>query len=223
MSDLHIGSFTPEAAAMRWVRAANKLNADLVAITGDLATNGSAFHAQIADVVGALRARDGVVVSPGNHDYFGDAHDLFDRLRMRRARVLRNDCITMQRSGASLAIAGVDDTWTRQADVRKALAKRPSGAPVVLLAHDPDLFPSAVRAGAQLVLSGHTHGGQVAVPLVARWLNLSRLSHHYHLGLYRDGAAHLYVNPGLGTTGPPIRLGVAPELTVLTLEAAPSE
>jgi len=220
MSDLHFGSFTASAVAARWVELANELNADLIAITGDLATNGSAFHPRIAELVGELRARDGVVVSPGNHDYFGDAHDLFDRLRMRRARVLRNDSFVVQRSGASLMLAGVDDTWTRKADLDAALAKRVDGVPVVLLAHDPGLFPDAARAGVQLVLSGHTHAGQVAVPLLARWLNLSRLSHRYHLGLYREGGSRLYVNPGLGTTGPPIRLGTAPEITVLTLQAA---
>jgi uncharacterized protein len=220
VSDLHIGSFTPEATTSRWVRMANGLKPDLIAVTGDLVSNGTAFHGQIADVMGALRAPDGVVFSPGNHDYFGDAYDLFDQLHLHRVRVLRNDSFALQRAGASLVIAGADDTWTRQADVRAALSKRVPGEPVVLLAHDPGLFPAAVKEGVQLVLSGHTHGGQVAVPLLARWLNLSRLSHRYHLGLYCEGSSNLYVNAGLGTTGPPIRLGSAPEITVLTLQAA---
>jgi predicted MPP superfamily phosphohydrolase len=85
------------------------------------------------------------------------------------------------------------------------------------LAHDPQLFPSLARGGVSLVLSGHTHWGQIAFPFLAERINLSRLSYRYTAGLYRDGDATLYVSPGLGTTGPPIRLGAPPEITVLRL------
>jgi predicted MPP superfamily phosphohydrolase len=220
LSDLHIGSFNPESMALGWVRLANSLGADLVAVTGDLITNGDAFHPAVENVIRALRARDGVVVSPGNHDYFGDAEDLFDRVRAAGARLLRNESFRVHREHASLVIAGVDDTWTRRADVHAALSKRPDGSPTVLLAHDPELFPIAAGRGVQLVLSGHTHGGQVAVPFIARWLNLSKLAHRYHLGSYRDGACHLYVSGGLGTTGPPVRVGAAPEIAVIRLVAS---
>jgi predicted MPP superfamily phosphohydrolase len=92
--------------------------------------------------------------------------------------------------------------------------------PTVLLLHDPDKFPQAVAKKCDLVLSGHTHGGQIAVPFLARHINASKLAHHFHLGIYKDGDSTLYVHPGLGTTGPPIRLGVAPCVTILTLRAA---
>ena len=84
---------------------------------------------------------------------------------------------------------------------------------MVLLAHDPERFDAAADAGASLVLSGHTHGGQVAMPFVARWVSLSGLAHRYNMGFYRRGRSVLYVHPGLGTTGPPMRLGAAPEVT----------
>ncbi|MBI5531551.1 MAG: metallophosphoesterase [Deltaproteobacteria bacterium] len=220
LSDLHLGSFNPEETALRWVRLANSLDADLIAVTGDLITSGEDYYASVQSVIRELRARDGVVVSPGNHDYFGDAEALFDHVRASGARLLRNEGFTLRRGGASLQVAGVDDTWTRRADVHAALAKRPDGAPTVLLAHDPDLFPIAAARGVQLVLSGHTHGGQIAVPFLARWINLSKLSHRYHLGLYRDGPSHLFVSGGLGTTGPPIRVGSAPEICVIRLVAS---
>jgi len=220
LSDLHIGSFSPQSMAMGWVRMANGLDADLVAVTGDLITNGDAFHETVGNVIGALRARDGVVVSPGNHDYFGEPEALFDRVRAAGARVLANDSFVVRRGKAALVIAGADDTWTRRADVRAALSKRLPGAPVVLLAHDPELFPAAARQGVQLVLSGHTHGGQVAMPWLARHVNLSKLSHRFHLGEYRDGASWLHVSGGLGTTGPPVRVGSAPEMTLICLRAA---
>ena len=89
----------------------------------------------------------------------------------------------------------------------------------VLLAHDPDRFPQAAKKGVDLTLSGHTHGGQIAVPFIARHINASKLAHRFHLGVYKDGDATLYVHPGLGTTGPPIRLGVAPAVVVLRLRA----
>ena len=91
---------------------------------------------------------------------------------------------------------------------------------MIALAHDPALFPALAAGGAALTLSGHTHWGQVAVPFLATRYNLSSLSHRYHAGLYRIGAATLYVHPGLGTTGPPVRLGAPPEITVLRLRRA---
>jgi predicted MPP superfamily phosphohydrolase len=91
---------------------------------------------------------------------------------------------------------------------------------VVLLAHDPDVFHGAREAGVDLQLSGHTHGGQVAFPGLARWANLAWLMSGYVAGLYRDGRSVLYVNRGLGTTGLQLRVGVPPELAVLTLRAA---
>ncbi len=91
-----------------------------------------------------------------------------------------------------------------------------------MLAHDPNSFDAAADAGADIVLSGHTHGGQIAMPFLSRALNLANITHHYTVGLYRRGRSVLYVHPGLGTTGPPMRLGVAPEVTILTLRAGAS-
>ena len=102
----------------------------------------------------------------------------------------------------------------------RTLAERPDGAPTVLLAHDPALFPSAAARGVDLTLSGHTHGGQLGVPFFARRLNLARVMTRFPSGFYREGASTLFVNHGLGTTGVPIRLLVAPEIAVLTLRRA---
>ena len=134
--------------------------------------------------------------------------------------MLRNRGVELRRDGAAIWLAGVDDTWTRRHDLPRALAERPAGMPAVLLAHDPVLFPDAAARGVDLVLSGHTHGGQVAVPLFARKLNLARLMTRFTSGVYRSGTTTLYVNRGLGTTGPPVRLAVAPEIAVITLRRA---
>ncbi|MDB4940893.1 MAG: metallophosphoesterase [Labilithrix sp.] len=220
LSDLHIGAFTPVWWGQRWARASNAAKPDLVVVTGDMVTSGVAFHEDIASIVGALRAEHGTYVIMGNHDYFGHGEPLVTLLRGRGAHVLRNEGVVIERGGARFFLAGMDDTWTQRANLEKSLEDRPAGMPTVLLAHDPDRFPQAVKRNVELVLSGHTHGGQVAMPFLARWINASKLAHRYHVGVYKDGDSTLYVHPGMGTTGPPFRLGAAPELALITLRAA---
>jgi predicted MPP superfamily phosphohydrolase len=217
LSDLHLGTLTPRSWGMRWARAANAAAPDLTVVTGDLVTSGSAYTQDIADVLGELRAPRGVYSSMGNHDYFGDEEQLVAALRGRGVTVLRNEGVALEKDGATLWLAAIDDTWTRRDDLTRALARRPHGAPTVLLAHDPNRFDQAADAGVELVLSGHTHGGQVAMPFFARALNLARMPYKYSLGVYERGISTLYVHPGLGTTGPPMRLGAAPEVTILVL------
>jgi predicted MPP superfamily phosphohydrolase len=220
LSDLHIGYLWPRPRAERWITRVRGIDADLVALTGDYVASGEAFHEDVAEVIGALRGRDGTFAVLGNHDYFGDGDRLARLLRGRGVTVLCNEHTTVSRGGASLVIAGVDDTWSRRASPRRALEGRPGGAPLIALAHDPQLFPALAEGGAALTLSGHTHWGQVAVPFFPTRFNLSRLSYRYHAGLYRSGRATLYVHPGLGTTGPPVRLGAPPEITILRLRRA---
>ncbi len=220
LSDLHIGGFTPARWGEAWAEISNAALPNLVVVTGDMVSSGVDFHRDIAHVIGCLRADDGVFVSMGNHDYFGDGEPLITLLRSKGAVVLRNEGRTVTRGSATLFVAGVDDTWTRRADLSRALEGRTPGACTLLLAHDPALFPAAAQKGANLVLSGHTHGGQVALPFFPKLLSFGKLAHRFHLGLYRQGDCTLYVHPGLGTTGPPIRLGVAPEIAILTLRAA---
>lgn len=217
LSDLHIGSMSPRERALGWVRTANELDADAIALTGDYVTNGVAFHEQIADVLLRLRAKDGVFAVLGNHDYFGEGEPMIGLLRAGGIRVLRNEHTTIERDGEPLTIAGVDDAWTGRADVEAAT--RGASRPMIALSHDPKLFPALADRGASLVLSGHTHWGQVGVPFLKRW-NVGSFTYRYHAGLYALGDAWLYVNAGLGTTGPPVRLGAAPEITVLTLRRA---
>jgi len=220
LSDLHIGGLTPRSWGLGWSRAANARDPDLAVVTGDLVTSGADFHGDVADVIGELRAKMGVFVSMGNHDYFGDGELLASRLRSGGVSVLRNEGVVLERHGARLWLAAIDDTWTRRDDMAMAMKGRPQKATTILLAHDPTTFDAASEAGAELVLSGHTHGGQIAMPFAARALSLATFVYRYRLGFYRRGRSVLYVHPGLGTTGPPIRLGVAPEVTILVLRRA---
>ena len=224
LSDLHIGALTPPWWAKRWIDRANAEQPDLTVLTGDYVTSGTRFHEAIAEVVGELKAKDGVYCSMGNHDYF-DGEALIALIRGKGLKMLRNEGEVLRRGPSQLYIAAIDDTWTKRADIDKALAERPKNdlgkpVPTVMLSHDPDRFPEMVTRHVDLVLSGHTHGGQVAWPFLGRWINASKLAHKFHIGMYRDGASTLYVHPGLGTTGPPFRLGVAPAVVLLTLRAA---
>ncbi len=219
ISDVHCGPHVSEERVSSWVSRLNALDLDLVTVTGDLITHGSSHVEAVARALGGLRAKDGAFACMGNHDYFTDGEHLVRALERGGLTVLRNRGVVVRRGDARLYVAGVDDTWTSRDDVERALAKRPEGVPTVLLAHDPDLFPQAQTHGVELTLSGHTHGGQLGVPGVRR-LSLARFITRWTAGLYREGRSWLYVNRGVGTTGPPARLGAPPELAVITLRRA---
>ncbi|MBX3126071.1 MAG: metallophosphoesterase [Polyangiaceae bacterium] len=216
LTDLHIGNFDRVAQGLSWSRLANTLDADLTVVTGDLVTTGTSFYADVAQVLGELAARDGVFVILGNHDQWdGDA---FRRvLTEHRLRVLANEWVELRRGDARLLLAGLDDPYVGRADLDRTLAGRPDAVPTILLSHYPDYFERATEHGVALVLAGHTHGGQIGLPLFADRINIATLTGQRGRGLFRQGSASLYVSSGLGTTGPPLRVGVAPEIACITL------
>jgi hypothetical protein len=218
LSDLHVGSFAPLSRALGWARRANGLEPDLTVVTGDLVTSGTAFYDDVATAVGTLKARDGVFVSMGNHDQW-DERRLITALERRGVIVLSNTWHRLERDGAALIVAGLGDRFSGQADLDKTLAERPIASPTVLLSHYPDYFAAAAEYGVDLVLSGHTHGGQIGLPVIGERYNIGTLIGQRSRGLHRSGNSVLYVNAGLGTTGPPFRLGVSPEIALLVLRA----
>ena len=220
LSDLHIGSFDGKERGLQWARLANDLGADLAVVTGDLVTSGTAHYSAAADVIGALRAPDGVLVCMGNHDQW-DNEALTREVEARGPRVLKNSWTAIGRGEQTLIIAGIDDGYTDKNDLDQTLDGRPAGAPTVLLAHYPSFFRGALARGVELTLSGHTHGGQFGVPFWADRWNIARAVGQASRGLLVEGSSALHVSAGLGTTGPPMRLGVAQEITLLTLRAAP--
>ena len=216
LSDLHIGSFDPKKRGRLWVDRANLLDPDLVVVTGDLVTVGTHWYEDVADVLAGLRARDGVFACLGNHDQW-DPKRLTALLEARGVSVLDNAWRLVQRGPAALVIAGLGDRFTRRDDLETTLRGRPEDAPTLLMAHYPQSFEAAAERGVELVLSGHTHGGQLGAPPVAERYNLATLSGQRARGFFRRGSSLLYVNAGLGTTGPPLRLGVRPEIALFVL------
>lgn len=217
LSDVHVGSLFPADHFRAFVRTANALDVDLIALTGDYVTSGTRFHEEAAAALCELTARDGSVAILGNHDNFGEREPLASALRKGGVRLLENEHIRIVHGNDALVVVGVDDAFTRRSDVAASFRDVPDGAFVIALAHEPKLFRSIAERGARLVLMGHTHWGQVGVPFLSQHLNLARRVYEYSGGLYEHAGAKLYVHPGIGTTGPPVRFGVAPEITVFVL------
>lgn len=220
LSDVHLGPLLDRRFAASLAARVDALAPDLVVVTGDLADGSVGRIGAEAEPLGALRARHGVFFVTGNHDYYSGADDWVARMTRLGWRALRNARVTLERDGARFDLAGVDDHHGALVepgggeDLDRALEGRDPDRPVVLLAHDPATFRRASRAGVDLQLSGHTHGGQIwpfrwAVRLTVPWV----------AGLYRERASAIYVSCGTGFWGPPMRLGAPAEITELVLRA----
>ena len=188
-------------------------------MTGDLVTSGSDFYTDVADAIASLTAKDGVFVAMGNHDLTNN-DELARLIAERGPSVLRNDSKLIRRGNAQLSVAGIDPRFASFTAVERTVKACARGAPIVLLSHYPSTFAAAVAAGADLILAGHTHGGQLGIPFLAQRYNLARLARQHSRGLVHSGTSTMYVNAGLGTTGPPMRLGIPPEIALITLRAA---
>jgi uncharacterized protein len=216
ISDIHHGLFLPKEWLVEAVRQANRLNPDLVALTGDFVTYSRRNIGPAAEILGRLRARCGVYAVLGNHDFRVDADAVTRALRRQYIDVLRNRHIALGFGGESLYLAGVDD-YGYGADVRRATKGIPRDAATVLLAHNPRIISLASRNGVSLVLSGHTHGGQVNIPLLGTVYGRSPQRLRYKIGWDRLGATQIYVSRGIGTIVLPWRLRCPAEITSLEL------
>ena len=219
LSDLHIGSYDRVERGVAWAKLANSLRGDLTVVTGDLVTAGTAFYPDVTEAISELRAPCGVLVAMGNHDQWNN-DELTALLTARDVEVLRNRWLPIERGDDTLVIAGLDDAFTGKDDLAATLKGRPQPAFTVLLSHYPRFFAAACESGVQLTLSGHTHGGQLGVPWFADRWNIATLLGERPRGTFSAEGAVLHVNAGLGTTGPPLRIGVRPEISVITLRRA---
>jgi predicted MPP superfamily phosphohydrolase len=217
LSDIHHSPFTSREQIERAVETANELNPDIIALTGDYISKERAYAAPCAELLGKLRARYGVYAVLGNHDHWTDAALITDLFRAEGINVLINEGMRFEQQGAAFWLAGVDDTMVGLEDLSLALAGSSEQEMKLLLAHNPIILRRAARVGVDLVLSGHTHGGQVAL----RGENGSSGKPRRRLlrGLARQGATQIYVTRGLGTVVLPIRYGCPPEVSFLELRA----
>ncbi len=227
LSDVHLGTLMSAGAIAAHVDNVNRLGADLIVITGDI-TDGLEHADSTFPALARLEAPLGVVAILGNHDVATGARAVKEALRKHtRFTVLDDELHELIRGTASLWIVGLMDRgldWARglrRCDVLERLVTMvPSAEPRIVLSHRPDLFPHAAELGCDLVLSGHTHGGQVGFPWGRnQTATLARFMTPFPRGTYRLGEALLHVNLGLGMTGQPVRVGTPREITLITLES----
>lgn len=215
LSDFHYGPMVNPDHLRRAVQAANELSPDLIALTGDYISQDRAYAAPCAEVIGKLRARHGIYAVLGNHDHWTDAALIADLFRAEDVRVLINEGSRIDLHGETFWLAGVDDTMVGLEDLSLAMAGSCEEEFKLLLAHNPIILRRAARAGVDLVLSGHTHGGQVAWR--SETSRSGRPRRRLLRGLGRRGNTQIYVTRGLGTVVLPIRYGCPPEISVLEL------
>ena len=208
LTDVHIGNVIGREFAELLVKRVNALEPDLVVITGDLVDGRLSELQPHIEPFRDLRARDGVYAVTGNHEYYWNVEPWLDHLRTLGIQILRNEHVTI---AGAFELAGVDDSSAAE-DVPRAVAGCDPSLPVVLLAHHPRTITRAMKAGVDLQLSGHTHGGQM-LPL--GWL--ARLFDPKVAGLARFGPTWLYVSEGTGFWGPPLRVGTSCEIAAITL------
>jgi predicted MPP superfamily phosphohydrolase len=227
LSDFHYDpyfSVHPLHAAVSMVR---DLHPDLIALTGDFvsvpptgeAAKGANAAEPCAKLISEMSAPYGLWALLGNHDCDTDPERVIRALKAENIPVLENKSQAIERDGARFWLAGVNDVISGTADLSETLRGVPAGEAVILLAHEPDFADEASKFPIDLQLSGHSHGGQVRLPLLPP-LYLPELAKKYILGTYQVGPLPLYTNAGIGTVDVPVRLNCPPEITLITVQSA---
>jgi len=223
LSDLHAGAPHIDAEKLEeLIAAVNAQNPDVIVLLGDFVISGvpGGEYTEPAMAVGklaGLRARHGVFAVLGNHDWTEDGPGVMRALQDAGIRVLENEAVVVNHNGQNFWLVGLADLWMRWPDVTGSLTKVTDDGPVIVLTHNPDVFPT-IPARVALTLAGHTHGGQVNLPLLGRLVVPSQYGARYAIGHITEDDRHLYVTPGIGTSILPVRFLVPPEISVLTIK-----
>jgi uncharacterized protein len=227
LADLHVGSpWNGIPNLHRVVERANAARPDLVLLLGDYVIHGvggGGFVApeDVAAQLAQLSAPLGVFAVLGNHDWWFDGPRSRQALEAHGIPVLEDRAVPLARGDCAFWLAGVGDFWETHHDVVRALASVPEDASVLIATHNPDVFPD-VPARVALTLAGHTHGGQVWLPLLGRPIVPSRYGQRFAIGHVVEDGRHLFVTSGIGTSIVPVRFMVPPEVSVLELSAEQS-
>jgi predicted MPP superfamily phosphohydrolase len=226
LSDLHGGHHMPEDYLPRAVDMTLAEKPDVIALTGDFIHKGYRHVETVAKVLARLQAPHGVFAVLGNHDFSvrnalgirrhrGLHRAVADALAGQGIRVLRNEALPLEKGSEKVFLAGLDDLWSRECDPERALGGLCPRTPRVVLAHNPQTVHLLAGHRCDLMLSGHTHGGQINWPGLGRFF-LGRKARQFAAGLYRHNATHVYVHKGVGF-GWRFRFGVRPEIAVFQL------
>ena len=227
LSDFHASKHVTSAYLEEAIAMAHAEKPDVVVLTGDFVHAGYRYVETVANCLGNLRAPFGTFAVLGNHDFsvrnalgirrYRDlSHAIAKALCARGIQVLQNESCTLAKQGHSLHMVGVDDLWSRRCDLDRAFAGLSPANPTIVLAHNPRTVERLSQQRCDLMLSGHTHGGQVKIAGIGT-PTLGRKARRFAAGLYSDGNTQLYVNKGVGF-GFRFRYGVRPEIAIFTLQ-----
>jgi predicted MPP superfamily phosphohydrolase len=219
LSDTHHGPYVPIDYLRHVVEMTNNLEPDLVLLGGDYVYGDVRHIAPGIDVLANLTARIGRFAVRGNHDNREFTQTSRDALAKAKLPDLSNSGVWIERQGARLRICGVGDLWTDRQDLNAALNDANPDDTVILLSHNPDFVESIRDPRVSLVLSGHTHGGQVVIPGYGAPIVPSRFGQKYVHGLVQGPRCPVYITRGVGTISPPVRFLCRPEIVLLTLVA----
>jgi hypothetical protein len=231
ISDIHYLEWTESSFLRHVVDQVNALNPDLVVLTGDFVTYGPVrwpseeAHKRYAlrhlpecvSILGGIRCPLRYATL-GNHDMMVGGRYVYGDLVSQGLPILRNSAVPLERSGQRLWLVGLGSACAKDVDLDRAIpdsAVRDKEA-MIVLAHEPDILPEIAKHGPDLMLAGHTHGGQICIPFLPPAF-LPAYGKQYVQGWFRSGPTQLYVNRGIGTIGVPFRLNCSPEITLLTL------
>ena len=223
LTDVHHSRIVGLEEIQRVVDLARQTKADLIVLTGDYTTTYRRFIEPCAAALGALSAPEGVWAVLGNHDHYTDPELTARALARNHITVLNNANTAIRRGPDALQLAGIDDWSWNRADWQRAFYGLDRKAPSILLSHQPIVLDTDEAQAAALILSGHTHGGQIKLPFLGAPARFATEDLKYASGLFRRGQTQLYVSRGTGVIGLPVRFGVRPEIAVLRLRRALSD
>jgi uncharacterized protein len=219
ISDLHAGDGIDRSQLEKVVDAVNAQHPDLVVITGDHVSRLPRQHIELLDTLAKLHPRDLTISVLGNHDVYNDPTPIRKAIERVGITLLENNIYTLKRDLATLHIAGVGDVFTEQDKLDQVLAQLPSTGAAIMLAHEPDFADETAATGRfGLQLSGHSHGGQIRLPIYKGYTPL--LARKYPLGRYQVGKMIQYTNRGIGMIKIYARFNCRPEISVFNLVAS---
>jgi len=225
VTDIHSSVYMRKKDMDQYVRMLNDMGSDLILVGGDIVNGSGDEILPFADAFSGLRAKDGVFGVLGNHDFYSREPDRITEVSNQAGvKILRDEGRLIRRGDSSIRLLGIDDVGNAPATGRRietALAGLPSGGPTILMNHRPYFLEEAAKRGIDVMLSGHTHGGQVVFGRFAGTsLTPAAFASPYVWGTYRQGKTQLYVSRGIGTVGIPVRINCPPELTRIELKPA---
>jgi predicted MPP superfamily phosphohydrolase len=223
LTDIHAGPFMTAEEIRRVRETANRLDADLIVLTGDLIAGVKRDIPLLVEGLRGLQARYGVYACLGNHEAFGRLENAVTReLLGAGIRVLRNEGTAIEIGNARIELFGIDDLKSGRHGLGQSLTGSSGGDLRVLLSHRPEILTRASQEKIHLVLSGHYHGGQIRFGIGRANLSVAKFMTPYDEGLYRMGETVLFVGRGIGTTGLPIRINCSPQIAVLKISSRPA-